>query len=116
MQLITLQKEEVIAVDPKKEFKLLESKDIEKSSSVIHEVILTDWFNASVGSAVVIKSSNRAHSDLASDRSNNFMEGAKKATSKQFFEKFNHAMRGKILGGNTKGSFTCEWKEIETSI
>ena len=65
---------------------------------------------------MVIKYSNRANSDLASDRSNDFMEGARKATSKQFFEKFNHAMRGKIPGGNTEGSFTCKRKEIETSF
>ena len=88
----SLEKEEVISVDPKKEFKLCDAKDIEKCSSAVHEVIITDWFNSSVGSTVVIKSSNRANSDLASDRSNDFMEEAGKPTSKQFFKKFNHAM------------------------
>ena len=96
-------------MDPKKEFRFRQATDIEKSSAEIYNSILTDWYFVSVGCGVVTKSSNRAHSDLASDRSNEFMEGAKKATSKQFFEKLNHAMRGKIPGGNTDGSFFYKW-------
>ena len=44
------------------------------------------------------------------------MEGAQKATSKQFFKKFNHTMRGKIPGGNTDRSFSCKWQDIETAF
>ena len=115
MHTLALPREEITKVDPKAVFKLCQALDIEKLWDEEHEGILTQWYNSCISSAVVTKSTNRSNSDMVSNRSKEFIDEAKQATSKAYYDKFTHIFRQKV-NGSLDYSFTCKWSSVEEAF
>ena len=104
-----------IKVDSKTLFKLCSALDIEKVGDEDRRGILTQWFNSSVESKVVIFNNNRFNSDIVKNRSKDFMNEAKKSTIKTFFDKYTHHIRPKVVG-SLDFAFCCKWSAVEEAF
>ena len=105
----------IIKVDTKIVFKLCPATNIEKLGEEEHKGILNQWYNICATSQVISVSTNKANSNMLSNLSKEFIDEAKKSTSKAFFDKFTHNIRPKV-DGSLDYSFTCNWSTVEEAF
>ena len=82
-----------------------------------HEFNLQDWFNKSIASGLVIKSSNKNSSDIQENRSKEMLNEIIRVTENSFNTRFKLELQKRpTVKGDLKYGFTCKWADIEAAF